>query len=649
MTIVNSNLPANLFLSAPTLPVIVPEGLKFDLNPGQMVRATVLEGGAAAVIEVNRQAYLAQGGRELRIGQTLNLQVLQIQPRLEFKVLGDFLTDKLRQTLPLLTRPFDWSQLLSQLRHYPEQGSPSPSAMKIYNQLQQILNPTAAGAVDFKGNIALIAAQLQQLSAPQGGMLRGESLSVAQILPPPVLQSLQISPPFELSRSISLLLENLQNQLSLLPKQSGQPLPKNWYADTRSLLAPLQQGRELPQLTTSQRQSLVAILSQVKGHPIISPQLAGEVERILVQIDRQAARDMSRPEIQLAVTAPKDLPLASRQTLVDNLTQAVQGAGTKEGVVRQHLSAEIRQLLGQVQSSQGQPSQVQSGQVQVQPSQVQPSEVQPDQIQPSQGQLDQVQSGQVSPEVQGQGKIQGLTPELLGRLEGLLGRLQQLSQNTGTAPVALPGLETIVGQLTQLVAQPPVFPQGGQLGVLSQLFGYHLEVELLQGKKRAALDCLKLSLLTLQKELGEEVKEPLRRLELFQLCKAKLGEEQVQFLPLPFNELEEGYLLAERRSTGDEEETGEESPLQLSLSLRLSALGNIRIDMLYEKGELHLRLACEDREKMNYLQDCTAELKESLQSVALQGISFSADAQLPAMQLQERLLPDSLNMLDARI
>jgi hypothetical protein len=71
--------------------------------------------------------------------------------------------------------------------------------------------------------------------------------------------------------------------------------------------------------------------------------------------------------------------------------------------------------------------------------------------------------------------------------------------------------------------------------------------------------------------------------------------------------------------------------------------------MLYEQGKLHLRLAGEDRGKMDYLQDCSDELRESVQAVELQGISFSADARSPARQLQQRLLPDSSNMLDARI
>jgi hypothetical protein len=596
MTTVNSSLPANLFVSAPTLPVNVTEGVKLDLNPGQLVRAMVIENGlGGAVLEIKRQSYLAQGERELRVGQKLDLQVLQTQPRLEFKVLNDYLTDKLSQTLPLLTRTFDWSQLVSQLRQQPGQDSlPQASTVKVYNQLQQILHPAAGGAVDLKGNISLIVTQLQQLAASVA-VPAGNNVSVSQ--QPLFQQSPQLAP-LELSPMITPLIKNLQNQLSLLPKQIGVALPKSWHVETRNLLAPFQQGRELPQLLVPQQQLLTTVLHQIQQHSRVSPQLAGEVERILVQLDRQVAQDIFQPAIKSEVGIAKETATVPGQMFNPGLPESGQAAGAKGAAVVEQLSAEIKQLLAQVQP--------------------------------------------------GQEQKRGIAPELLGRLEGLLGRLQQLPLAAGNTPLLLPGFGVIVSQLEQLVTQRPTVPQGGQLGLLSQLFGFHLETELLQGKTKAALASLKLSLLGLQKELGEEVSEPLRRLELFQLCRAKLAEDQVQFLPLPFNELEEGYLLADRQPQADDNEESQ-PPLQMSLSLRLSALGNIRIDMLYEKEGLHLRLACEDRGKMRYLQNCSAELKDSLKAIELQGVSFSADAQLPARQLQERLLPDSSNMLDARV
>ena len=247
------------------------------------------------------------------------------------------------------------------------------------------------------------------------------------------------------------------------------------------------------------------------------------------------------------------------------------------------------------------------------------------------------------------GQKGGLPPELLGRLEGLLARLQLPASMVGENQLTAPALEAVVAQLSQLVSAPMTPANGEPLGFLSQLFGFYLEAELLQDKKAAALASLKASLLSLQKEQGgDEVREPLRRIELFQLCKARFAEEQILFLPLPFNELEEGYLLAERQAPEqDDDDAG--TALQMSLSLRLSALGNVRIDMFYDHHGLQLRVACENQEKKLFLQDCADELVASLQAVEVRGISFSADAKLPARQLQQRLLPESFNMLDTRI
>ena len=89
--------------------------------------------------------------------------------------------------------------------------------------------------------------------------------------------------------------------------------------------------------------------------------------------------------------------------------------------------------------------------------------------------------------------------------------------------------------------------------------------------------------------------------------------------------------------------------LNLSLSLRLSALGNVRIDMLYDRQGLQLRIAGENQEKRDFLQSHVNELRESIHTVKLYAINFATDAQLPAKQLQQRLLPESLNMLDTRI
>ncbi len=585
MTTVNSNFPVNLFVAPAKFS---PDSLgkpQINLLPEQRIQAMVVEAAPErTVLEINQQRYQVQGGQELQVGQKLNLQVLQTQPVLELKVLNNYLHDRLRQTLPLLVRPFDWSQLVGQLRQLPEQGLlPQPTG-QLYRQLQQLLAPATPTSLALEENISNAVAQLRQL-VPQTEVPTPLGAAPFLLRPQP-----QFAPPSKLSEAITQLIKNLQSQVELLPKQPGMKLPRDWYVETRNLLAALKQGRQLSQLPPSQRQPLLTVLRQIQQHPGTSPQLKGEVKQVLTQLNRQFIQDISQGErVAGAVIARRPAGTLGPESL----------SGSKEGVDLTQLSASLKQLLIQNPPESGQKS--------------------------------------------------TLPPELLGKLEGLLARAQQLTGATGKVSVVPPGLELLAQQLEQLVTRQPDSPQGRQLGLLSQLLGLSFETELLQGRPKEALASLKLSLLNLQKNSGAEVDEPLHRLELFQLCKAKLAEDQVQFLPLPFNQLDEGYLLAEKRPDDSDDNNTGESPLQMSLSLRLSALGNLRIDMLYDQGKLHLRLAGEDRGKMDYLQGCSDELKESVQAVELQGISFSADARSPARQLQQRLLPDSSNMLDARI
>ncbi len=596
MTTVNSKMPTNLFVTAPPLSGNSIEGGVFDFSPGQMLRGMVVNRELdQIVLEINRQLYLAQGERELQIGQKVNLQVVQTQPQLELKVLLNPLDDRLSQSLPLLTRPFDWNQLVVRLQEQQRQGLESAASLKVSHQLQQILKSTSGVSVQLDEQITRIVAQLKQLSVGEKAVVDNDLLLPLQFSQSLKMQGGEQHTSPGVSPIFMRVIKDLQNQLSLLPKEIDIPLPKSWYVTTRNLLAPLQQTPQLPQLMISQRQLLVSVLNQIQQHPRVSPQLSGEVTRILVQIDKQITGDIPASSVRRApeIVGPADAkrPFSLNSEVVDAVPRAKSGDGLPV------LSTEIKQLLSQVQLRQE--------------------------------------------------NQQSIAPELLGRLEGLLSRLGRLPQ---TLSEALPGFEVMVSQLEQLVAQRPSIPQGRQLGLLSQLFGFHLEAELLQGKKRDALNSLKLSLLDLQKDIGGEVKEPLHRIELFQLCKARLAEEQVAFLPLPFEELEEGYLLAEKQTHENSKHAEEDEPhLQLSLSLRLSALGNLRIDMLYEKQGLHLRLACEDRGKMDYLKHCAEELKESLEAVVLQGVSFDSNAKLPARQLQERLLPESFNLLDERL
>ncbi len=577
MAIVDSKFPANLFVAATKpsggdLTAKVSNRLRLE----QQVQALVISAeNDRTVLEIGSRRYQVPGKTALQPGEKLTLQVQQLDPQLEFRVLSSRIDNRMAQDFPLLAQPFDWGELVVQLQSLASDGRLPQSTLAVLKQLVEILTFSAVPG-DLKEKIAHIAARLQTLTAPDSGDVSGSQVGSTPFVPS-VLPDSRFLDSSELSQAVSALLKNLQNQPSQNLRASSPSETGAIATELKGLLDLFSANRDPGQM----KGVVQPILDQLQQGSALSPRLVMEIQKILSQVDSRNLQTILNVEGKTAVSSHPvgGQPLDSQTAVPEIMT----------------LEGEIKDLLGQISRLQD--------------------------------------------------KNVATAPDLLGRLEGLKSRLLAIEGAVFTTPE----IENLLGQLTQLVSQRPATLSGHQLGVLSQLFGFQLETELLEGKKKAALASLKSCLLELQKSRdGDAGDGPLRRLELLQLCKAKLAADQVQFLPLPFSELEEGYLLAEKKSKSQGMER-DEAPLQMSLSLRLSALGNVRIDMLYDDGTLHLRLAGEDQRKMKFIQSCSEELKESLSTVMLQGMSFSADARLPARQLQERLLPNSQNMLDTRI
>ncbi len=637
MTIINPVASQNLQVQPTTAPLATTEERQVDLRPEQMVRATVVEGGLdRALLEMNHQHYRAQSEVELQAGQKLTLQVLQTHPTLELRVINNPIVERLGQLLPLLSQSFDWAGLVKQLSGR-SQLPEIPNSAQVLQQLSQLLQPSGAVSPELHSNLLQLPVQLQQLAQALAAAEGGEA--TLKLDPQGASSPQSFAAVTGQTADGGQLLRDMQGQLSQLQLAAGRPVAETWVAEVRNLLAPLQQVNLSQVLPQPQAQELLTLVGQLRLQPNLPPQIATELEQIVLQLKVAADAPPPAPAEQPSAAASAgQTPPAAKAVVAALPGNAQQDPQPGDKIVpEQPLSLPREQLAASIlRTGVYQPSAAAGGVVKMAAPLPVPAEIS--------SSLEKLLA-QVRIAQQQTGK---LSPELLGRLEGLLDKLQQLPQLAQASQSVLPGLDLLSGQLTQLTGQGPNQPEGGQLGVLSQLFGFHLEAELLQGKKKEALANLKASLLAVQKELGEEAKDPLRRIELFQLCKARLAEEQVQFLPLPFNELEEGYLLMEKMPQEESREAAEH-PLHITLSLRVSALGNMRIDMLYDKQGLQLRLACENREKMEYLQQHADELKGAIETVPLRGINFAADAQLPSRQLLEKLLPEALGMLDARI
>ncbi|HEY5674079.1 MAG TPA: hypothetical protein VIR78_10260, partial [Malonomonas sp.] len=234
MTIVNPLSSPALVAQATTSPIATPEERQVDLRLEQIVRATVVEGGLdRTLLELNHRHYRAQGDLELQAGQKLTLQVLQTHPRLEFRVLAEPLADRLSQLLPLLSRPFDWPQLVNQLQQQAPQQLPAADR-QVFQQLLQILQPAGPLPNGLGTEIVRLAGLLQQL-APAGSTATEPDLFLPQ---PGRAESpaAQFAAGKPTTSEITPVLRELQQQLQQLPKNPAQALPQGWIGATRNLL-----------------------------------------------------------------------------------------------------------------------------------------------------------------------------------------------------------------------------------------------------------------------------------------------------------------------------------------------------------------------------------------------------------------------------
>ena len=172
-------------------------------------------------------------------------------------------------------------------------------------------------------------------------------------------------------------------------------------------------------------------------------------------------------------------------------------------------------------------------------------------------------------------------------------------------------------------------PEGQNL--LKRLAG-GLEKELFAGPNRAL----------------DKNSEALSHLELWQMCRARLGEIGVDFVPLPFDFLEHGYLLGRRRGNP---ETSDEaaSDYTLTLFLELEGLGPLQIDCLYQEQGLYLKFACRDAPTAHFLSGGREELLAALGEELLHSASFAAAAEAPSQALIRKLIPAETSLINARV
>lgn len=118
---------------------------------------------------------------------------------------------------------------------------------------------------------------------------------------------------------------------------------------------------------------------------------------------------------------------------------------------------------------------------------------------------------------------------------------------------------------------------------------------------------------------GEEI---LPGLDMTRQYNLQLLPEGIMMLPFPLPFLEQGFMVTEQPP--EEEDEHCDTPTKVRLFLSLEQLGDIRVDMLWDKEELLIKFTCEKSETLQKLSDFSQELKQMLHFMPLQEVIFTA-------------------------
>jgi hypothetical protein len=185
--------------------------------------------------------------------------------------------------------------------------------------------------------------------------------------------------------------------------------------------------------------------------------------------------------------------------------------------------------------------------------------------------------------------------------------------------------------------------EGERLLQLVNKLGLNLEGLLAAGKGQEAVKTLKFALMELVQSLAdhgplaESAKQALSTLEFFQLTQLQTLRQDALVVPLPLPFLEQGYLLVEEyQEQAGKDGGGRDMPANFSLLLKLSPLGNLRIDFLAGGEGFYIRFNGQTKEAVDFLATFKDELTHALTSTTVHGVSFTTKGEDPLSALLKR-------------
>ena len=233
-----------------------------------------------------------------------------------------------------------------------------------------------------------------------------------------------------------------------------------------------------------------------------------------------------------------------------------------------------------------------------------------------------------------------------------------LGKDGGTSLEGLPQpARDVFLQVSRTLASTPQGLTGDDIGQLAQRLGLNLEAMLGRGDAGSAASTVKAALFSLLEHhmqdtpVREEIQRHIYQLEMLQLCRARLAEQGIRFLPLPFSFLNVGYVLQEqtdeREQGGSEGRDDERS--RITLHLQMSELGNLEVRLLAENNQLYIRVLCDGENMAGFIRNRLDELRDSMSSERSPAISVGTGAADPQKRLMELVAPDGESLFEMTV
>ncbi|MFH0781796.1 MAG: hypothetical protein V2B20_07545 [Pseudomonadota bacterium] len=197
---------------------------------------------------------------------------------------------------------------------------------------------------------------------------------------------------------------------------------------------------------------------------------------------------------------------------------------------------------------------------------------------------------------------------------------------------------------------------GGELQQLVNKLGLNLEGMLAAGNLEGAVKTVKFALIELvqnlseQSKLHESGKQALNSLEFFQLAQLQTARQDTLILPIPLPFLLQGYLVVENYEEQSDKGSGKrEMPKHFSLFLKLSPLGNLKIDFLSSEDGLYIRFNSESKEVSDFIAGFKDDLNKAISGPLIHSVSFSESAEDPLTALVKRSMTGEVTLINTKI